>query len=133
VDDTAGFKAVNWHPFDPNRVKNRFTSFAHKPHVDAVGNKGCETCHELSTAADTYLKTYETGDSSRHSPNFKYLDKSLCATCHTRQTVWENCTLCHNYHVNDLSEEQLELFQRSSVRQPSWARSYDHGTGRPRR
>ena len=102
IDDEAGAKLVNWLPFDPNTIKNRFTNYSHKPHIELVGTKTCVKCHELQQSETSFLKTYEGGDPVNYTPNFKPLDKAVCAGCHSQQTAWENCTLCHGYHVLEL-------------------------------
>ena len=98
VDEGAGAKIVNWSPFVANAINNRFTNYSHRPHVELIGTKTCVKCHELQQT-DSFLKTYEGGDPVNYTPNFKYLDKALCATCHSQQTEWESCTLCHGYHI----------------------------------
>jgi tetratricopeptide (TPR) repeat protein len=102
VDTEAGAKIVNWHPFDPNAINNRFTNYSHKPHIELIGTKTCAKCHELRQTESGFLKTYEGGDPVNYTPNFKYFDKALCAACHSQQSEWETCTLCHGYHVPDV-------------------------------
>jgi hypothetical protein len=102
VDDAAGAKIVNWQPFDPNVINNRFTNYSHKPHIELTDTKTCIKCHELQQTDGGFLKTYEGGNPAKYTPNFKYLDKAVCAACHSQQTAWENCTLCHGYHVPDV-------------------------------
>src|SRR5579871_1663116 len=101
VDDQAEAKIVNWDAFDPNAIKNRFANYSHKPHIELVGAKTCAKCHELKTSENQFLKTYEGGDPLNYTPNFKFLDKAMCASCHSEQAAWQNCTLCHGYHVPD--------------------------------
>jgi hypothetical protein len=105
IDIDTGLKKVNWSPFDPARVKKRFTTFAHKPHIDAVGSEGCATCHRLNPTGRNYLESYARGDPAHYAPSFLYIDKARCAACHTEQTSGENCTLCHYYHVNEIADE----------------------------
>jgi hypothetical protein len=105
IDTDAGLKTVNWWPFDPARVKKRFTTFAHKPHIDAVGSEGCATCHRLNPNGRNYLESYARGDPSHYAPSFLYIEKARCAACHTEQASGENCTLCHYYHVNGIADE----------------------------
>jgi hypothetical protein len=131
IDTDAGFKNINWSPFDRARVENRFTTFAHKPHVGVVGSEGCATCHHLNRSDGNYLKSYARGDPANYAPNFLYVEKAQCAACHTRQSSGEYCTLCHNYHVNELAPERAS--RRYLLRKPSWARSYLHRAGRPQR
>ena len=103
VDDVAGAKIVNWRPFDANTINNRFTNYSHKPHVELIaGTKTCLKCHEFQQT-DDFRKTYEGGDPVNYTPNFKYIDKALCSACHSQQTEWQNCTLCHGYHVPDVT------------------------------
>lgn len=97
----GGAKRINWRPFYTDHVKNRFTSFAHKAHLPAVGIKGCAACHDLNAAGGAYLKSYSENDANIHAPNFKPIEKALCSSCHTRQASWESCTLCHSYHVTE--------------------------------
>ena len=110
----SGAKQVNWRPFYTDHHKNRFTSFAHKLHTAAVGTKGCAACHELSPAGADYAKSYANNDPGAHAPNFKPIDKALCASCHTRQTSWESCTLCHDYHVTE-SKDSSRLGRRAAT------------------
>jgi tetratricopeptide (TPR) repeat protein len=101
IDDLAGAKLVNWLPFDPNALKNRFTNYSHKPHVELIGTKTCIKCHEMQPAKNEFMETYDQGNPADYTPNFKPLDKAVCSSCHSEQTAWENCTLCHGYHVLD--------------------------------
>jgi len=103
VDDVAGAKIINWRPFDPDTIGNRFTNYSHKPHVELIGAKTCVKCHELQQGVSQFQKTYESGDPANYTPNFKHLDKSVCANCHSQQVEWENCTLCHGYHVRGVA------------------------------
>ena len=122
IDDRQGAKSVNWLPFDPNALKNRFTNYSHKPHVELIGAKTCVKCHELQSTKTEFMKTYEAGDPVNYTPNFKPLDKSVCASCHSQQVAWENCTLCHGYHVFDVSPkapEQLFSAAFSGARRPT--------------
>ena len=124
VDDQAGAKIVNWDAFDPNAIKNRFTNYSHKPHIELVGAKTCVKCHELRTSEDGLLKAYEGGDPFNYTPNFKYLDKAICASCHSQQTEWQNCTVCHGYHVPDAASPSpgpvLPVALDESTGVPSW-------------
>jgi len=101
IDDESGTRHVKWKPFNTGRVKARFTTFSHEPHIAAVGDKGCRTCHELDPGPDTYLKTYEGVDPSVFSLNFSPIEKNMCTTCHTDEAAGETCTLCHDYHATE--------------------------------
>ena len=107
VDDEDGYKLVKWRGFNTGRVKNRFTTFSHEPHLNASGSKGCLLCHELGTDKANYLKTYEGGAVDVFVPNFKPLDKATCSSCHTSKSAGESCTLCHDYHATELGETRI--------------------------
>ena len=93
---------MKWHGFGAERVVSRFTVFSHEPHIGAQDSNGCMSCHAMTTGGDTsdYLATYKAGDPSVFVSNFKLVDKSVCAACHTPDAAGEKCTLCHDYHAN---------------------------------
>lgn len=103
VDNEDGTRHFKWRAFSTSRVKNRFTTFSHEPHISASGSKGCVMCHELSTAKADYMKTYDGRLPGIFAPNFKPLEKATCSGCHSEQTAGETCTLCHNYHATEFS------------------------------
>jgi len=119
IDDQAGAKLVNWKPFDPNALKNRFTNYSHKPHVELIGTKTCVKCHELQPAKSEFITTYERGDPANYTSNFKPLDKAVCSSCHSQQTAWENCTLCHGYHVLDANAKQSTSVVQAVFERPA--------------
>lgn len=121
VDDEAGAKVVRWHPFDPAAIKNRFTNYSHKPHVELIGEKTCMKCHELRPTNAGFMTTYDGNDPANYTPNFKPLDKEVCSSCHSEQTAWQNCTLCHGYHVLDIRAKLAEpvLADASGTPSPS--------------
>jgi hypothetical protein len=103
VDDQAGSEIINWRPLDTNAIGNRFTNFSHKPHIELIGGtKTCLKCHALQDGTSEFQKSYKAGDTANYTPNFKHLDKAVCASCHGQQAAWESCTLCHGYHVPDV-------------------------------
>jgi hypothetical protein len=116
IDSDAGMKIVAWRPFNADRVKKRFTTFSHKRHIAAVGEKGCQACHALKQGGDEFLQTYSQGTPSNYTPNFKPMKKALCARCHAQQTAWQACTLCHNYHVE--IDARATSMDRSRTRPP---------------
>jgi hypothetical protein len=114
VDAVGDKKHINWRPFYTEYVKNRFTVFDHKQHISAVGDRGCAACHQLDEASsDEYRKTFEAGDPNVYAPNFKDVEKALCASCHSKQVAWQSCTLCHNYHVNVSGQQTLDVPRRA--------------------
>lgn len=123
IDDQKAAKVVNWLPFDPNALKNRFTNYSHKPHVELIGAKtgakACVRCHELQSVKTDFMKTYDAGDPTSYTSNFKPLDKAVCASCHSQQTAWENCTLCHGYHVLEVNTKPRRQIVSASVGSPT--------------
>ena len=107
IDDDKGTRHVKWKPFNSGRVKDRFTTFSHEPHIDAVGDKGCLTCHEPDTGPDHYLETYKGDDPTVFSLNFTQINKGICTDCHTDEAAGETCTLCHNYHATEFGRPQM--------------------------
>ena len=116
IDSDAGIKTIAWRPFSPDLIKNRFTTFSHRQHIAAVGAKGCQACHDLKTGSDDFLKTYAQGVPGNYTPNFKPMNKALCARCHAQQTAWQACTLCHRYHVEGIDARAAPIDRRREHR-----------------
>lgn len=102
VDDEGDRKHVKWRAFSTKRVKDRFTTFSHEPHVGAEISEGCATCHKLTEGSGGFLQTYKAGDPDVFSLTFEPIDKSVCSACHTKKAAGEECTLCHQYHTVDI-------------------------------
>lgn len=102
VDDEGDRKHVKWRAFSTKRVKNRFTTFSHEPHIGAEISEGCATCHKLTEGGGNFLTTYKGGDPDLFALTFDPIDKAVCSTCHTKKAAGEECTLCHQYHTVDI-------------------------------
>lgn len=102
VDDEGNRKHVKWRAFSTKRVKNRFTTFSHEPHIGAEISEGCATCHKLTEGSGDFLTTYKGGDPDLFALTFEPVDKAVCSTCHTKKAAGEECTLCHQYHTVDI-------------------------------
>ena len=95
-------RAVKWAPSSTETSESLFTSFSHEPHLGVVSaEKGCLTCHELSSAKG-YLDTYKANDPKKFVSNFMPVKKETCASCHGKKEVRQDCVLCHKYHVTDI-------------------------------
>lgn len=101
VDNEGQRKHVKWRGFSTKRVKSRFTTFSHQPHVRISGDEGCLFCHKLETGTSDFLATYKGGDASSFVPVFKPLNKTDCSGCHSESSAGEDCTLCHQYHATE--------------------------------
>ena len=108
IDSAAGTETVAWRPFNADGVQKRFTTFSHKQHIAAVGEKGCQACHVLKQGGDDFLKSYAQRAPEDYTPNFQPMRRALCARCHAQQTTWQACTLCHNYHVDSIDARAAE-------------------------
>ena len=99
--DNVGAKGrkVNFAPASVKTKKGKFTSFVHEPHFSIMGDSGCLTCHKLEKSRP-YLKSFEQGDPLKFVSNFSEVKINLCRDCHTSEKSRQDCTLCHNYHVN---------------------------------
>lgn len=101
VDNEGLRKHIKWRGFSTKRVKSRFTTFSHQPHVRISGDEGCLFCHKLETGTSDFLATYKDGDTSAFTPVFKPLNKADCSGCHSESAAGEDCTLCHQYHATE--------------------------------
>jgi hypothetical protein len=101
IDNEGQRKHIKWRGFSTKRVKSRFTTFSHQPHVRISGDEGCLFCHRLETGKSDFLATYNGGDESIFAPVFAPLNKSDCSGCHTESSAGEDCTLCHQYHATE--------------------------------
>jgi hypothetical protein len=100
VDDNRDRgKAVNFTPASLTSKRGRFTNFIHEPHLGAMDDRGCLTCHALGKNRP-YLKSYEQGSPRKFAQEFSNVKKDLCQTCHTQGAARQDCLMCHKYHVN---------------------------------
>lgn len=100
--DEGPARAVNWHGARPNLMEHSFTKFSHSSHFSLLNDQGCMTCHTKDETPDAYLAAFESNPSppaSKFHGNFKPIQKSTCASCHTPQLAGDSCLLCHNYHI----------------------------------
>jgi hypothetical protein len=92
-------KLVNFTPVSLTSKRGRFTNFIHEPHLGAMDDRGCLTCHALGKNRP-YLKSYEQGNARKFAQEFSNVKKDLCQTCHTQGAARQDCLMCHKYHVN---------------------------------
>lgn len=81
-----------------------FTRFRHRPHLNLLGEEGCQSCHALEST-DSSVE----GATEPHS-NFALMIKNQCTDCHNAEVENQNCMTCHQYHaaeVNPLLEKTL--------------------------
>ena len=80
------------------RKKQRFTKFVHEPHFQLLDDRGCLTCHKMNKATD-FEEAYQSLKPAAVAPNFKPVEKQVCASCHKESAARQDCVLCHDYHV----------------------------------
>ncbi|MFY0613339.1 MAG: hypothetical protein JXQ99_17535 [Hyphomicrobiaceae bacterium] len=97
-----GDKIVQWQPSSSANKSQRFTRFTHEPHFRLLNDRGCLSCHEMNDAKK-FEKAYSSLNPSRFVPNFKQVDRKLCASCHKAGAARQDCALCHMYHVNPIT------------------------------
>jgi hypothetical protein len=98
-DNRARGKSVNFTPASLTSKRGRFTNFIHEPHLGAMDDRGCLTCHALGKNRP-YIKSYEQSNPRKFAQEFSNVKKELCQTCHTQGAARQDCLMCHKYHVN---------------------------------
>jgi hypothetical protein len=108
---------INWSSFRPDPFEHQFTRFSHTAHFSLLDNRGCQTCHSLDLDApkESYSASFarEKGDPAVFRSNFRSVEVSMCASCHTQKYASESCLECHNYHVGHF---------RPTLPRQQWAR-----------
>lgn len=77
---------IHWTMSERSGAEMSLTNFDHSRHLHIVAHDGCASCHRLDME-----KTVE---------QFSPITKADCQSCHTAQAAGDNCTTCHNYHLN---------------------------------
>ncbi|MEM7775524.1 MAG: hypothetical protein AAF732_07930 [Pseudomonadota bacterium] len=104
VEKTEDAKiTMHWAPASSRIKRERFTKFRHSPHFSLLDDRGCLTCHELSTTDKKTAAANATTDPHASVGNFKQIEKATCTTCHNTATNTQSCDLCHTYHVAPIS------------------------------
>lgn len=80
-------KAIYWEAWSPEPKVRPFTHFNHGPHLSLFSGDSCGECHSYLTEGVTNLS------------EFKSFSNSDCSSCHSPDNAGEQCTVCHNYHV----------------------------------
>jgi hypothetical protein len=95
---SANTLTINWHALDRRQQPRGFTRFTHAPHLLPIELRDCNACHAINELADTSA-SYSGHNAASFVSDFHPVDKATCAACHKRTAVGEDCTQCHNYHV----------------------------------
>ena len=105
-------RTVNWKPLTVPDKRGRLTRFSHEPHFSIMDDRGCLTCHALNPEAD-YQTTYKSNDPTVFTSNFKPVERLLCASCHTKSGVGDDCQLCHAYHATGIETRNMATTTKS--------------------
>lgn len=104
----------SWKGIRRDAGKRLFTKFSHGPHMNLPQLVDCASCHlvnESAAASKTLVRTsgaqspIQNGSATAMSsriPEFKQMQKTDCMGCHTPKAAGDNCTKCHNYHIEDI-------------------------------
>jgi hypothetical protein len=87
-----------WMAASPSALVRGFTHFDHGPHLVLPQLADCTACHGTGWQAVNSIA--DTSASPTPLPEFTPMDKASCAQCHTAKGAGNNCTTCHNYHVD---------------------------------
>ena len=95
---------LHWTGKRPDLTQRMATRFSHASHFHLLEERNCVTCHHLnfSASSEDYLAAfdyYNPEPALEPTCNFRNINKSTCAQCHTKESAGDNCLSCHNYHV----------------------------------
>jgi len=108
VDEgTKQSRIIEWGTSTLADKSGRLTSFVHEPHFGLLDKRGCLTCHELDATAK-YQSSYDQRNPKMFVSNFKPMRMKQCTTCHKKNAARQDCSLCHTYHVNDVTSPIAE-------------------------
>jgi hypothetical protein len=108
VDEgTKQSRIIEWGTSTLADNSGRLTSFVHEPHFGLLDKRGCLTCHELDATAK-YQSSYDQRNPKMFVSNFKPMRMKQCTTCHKKNAARQDCSLCHTYHVNDVTSPIAE-------------------------
>lgn len=100
-------RVIEWGTSTLVDKSERLTSFMHEPHFSLLDKRGCLTCHEINASAK-YQNNYKQHNPKTFVSNFKIMRKEQCMTCHKKNAARQDCSLCHTYHVNDVTSPIAE-------------------------
>jgi hypothetical protein len=104
---TRQSRVIGWGTSTLANKSGRLTSFVHEPHFGLLDKRGCLTCHEIDATAK-YQSGYEQRNPKTFVSNFKPMRIQQCTTCHKKNAARQDCSLCHTYHVNDVTSPIAE-------------------------
>ena len=88
---------VNWKGVSPETIQHNLAQYSHVSHFQVMDERGCQTCHQISTTNDSKTSP-TTYDPTIFDSNFTVLNQKICADCHHVDTAMDSCITCHQYH-----------------------------------
>ncbi len=95
-----------WRIYQRSTAERALTRFSHTPHLTIPTLRDCQTCHHFQAqkgSRDPAFGWSQQGMIVHHE--FESMQRSHCASCHTKQSAGDSCTQCHNYHVDLFSHK----------------------------
>lgn len=101
---------INWSGRDRLNEPKGFTHFSHRPHLTQPELANCTACHQMDTSPQT--TTYESVSlasatklvsGAETTNDFVTLRQTTCIECHHPKGAGDNCSQCHNYHIDPRS------------------------------
>ena len=103
VDESVNqSRVIEWGTSTLADKSERLTSFVHEPHFGLLDERGCLTCHEIDPTAK-YQDGYKQRNPTTFVSNFKPMRLEQCTSCHKKNAARQDCSLCHKYHLNDVT------------------------------
>ena len=93
---------IRWEGRDRSTEPKGFTKFSHRPHLHQPELANCTHCHQL---AGQVSKLFSLNDETNKQSDFATLKKQSCTSCHVAKSAGDQCSVCHNYHVDPKSLE----------------------------
>ncbi len=91
---------IRWHGRERSAESKGFTKFSHRPHLTQPGLADCTHCHRQADGVSILLSLNDHHDKQS---DFAAIKKQACIDCHHAKAAGDQCSLCHNYHVDPRS------------------------------
>jgi hypothetical protein len=94
-------EASLWRSTLSHASTRSITRFNHGPHLIQPHLQDCKACHSLDPSS-SHNKQGEIMQALARPSEFVSMKKEQCAECHRPSAAGNQCSQCHNYHVNEL-------------------------------
>lgn len=106
--------SINWNGRDRLAEPKGFTHFSHRPHLTQPELANCTACHQISSMskAMTLASASQIVNQTVTTQDFEPISQATCVQCHQPKGAGDNCSQCHNYHIDPLSLDLPSLRDR---------------------